>query len=297
MGIAASCLGTCVLTLVVAAKDEPVLAADGDADTADLDGDGLSDAAEFVIGSEPSRPDSDGDGFSDLEEFARNSDPTSATSVPAAAGFSMNLGASQTDGMVTVLATVFSDASKVGALRIDFGLVYRGTLYRISPRSFGSPRGFLLRGSEPGDRLSVIEIPIPAALVRRVGQVNLVSILRESGPSTAEPVVSILPLVNFSGITMAVKQVPAMLTVTGSSRPAGIVYRPLAGGSQIPSTWTSGEVCFQRTAAVGMDGVSVVHEIEAAGCWPMDTYCSPVNCSAGVGTAINLPDPGALLGG
>lgn len=297
-GIAASFFGVSVLALAVLAKDEPRLAASGQPDGTDLDKDGLSDAAEFVIGTQPNQADSDGDGFSDLEEFARGSDPAVATSLPEPSGFSLAIGASQTGDMVTVLATVFSDVTKVGKLTLDFGVVHKGRLYRIYPRSLGCPNAYLLRGSGRGDRLTVIEIPLPAEIVRRVGQVNVVGILRDTTPGATEPSVSILPLVNFSDITMSVQQTPATMGVWGSnSRPAGIVYRPLAGSNQIPSTWNSGEICFQRTAAVGMDGVSTVFEIEAAGCLPMDTYCSPGNCGAGVGTSIDLPDPGALVGG
>jgi len=280
--------------LVLLVHHEHALSATGSPDVDDLDMDGLSDVQELVLGTQPDEADSDGDGYNDLEEIARNSDPRDALSVPQPAEFSMALTASQTGTTVTMLATMFSEQSKAGDLRLELGVVYQGQMLPIRPRSFGTPHAFRAQSS-PNSRLTVVQFPIPAALVRRVGQVNVVSVLRDA-VGNAEPVVSILPLVNFSGITMQVVQTPAMLSVTGG-RPAGIIYRPLAGGNSLPSTWSGGEVCFQRTAAVGTNGVSVVHEVESAGCLPMDTYCSSGNCAAGVGRNIELPDPAALAGG
>lgn len=284
------------LVLAAVASEEPAVAATGSANATDLDLDGLSDVHELVLGMQPNSSDPDGDGYSDLEEFARGSDPNSAASIPPASDFAMNMGACQVDGEVRMLASIYSDQSKAGFLRLELGIVYQGQVFRIYPRSFGAPRGFRSQPRDAGDRLTVVEFPMPVALVRRVGQVNVSAVLRDTSPGATEPVVSLLPLVNFSGITMSVEHTPATLNI-GSGRPAGIVYRPLAGSSQLPSTWNGGEICFQRTAAVGMNGVSIVFEVEAAGCVPMDTYCSPTNCAAGVGRSIDLPDPASVAGG
>lgn len=51
---------------------------DGDAADVDSDGDGLSDAEEETMGTDPSSADSDGDGLSDKEEVEVGSDPTLA---------------------------------------------------------------------------------------------------------------------------------------------------------------------------------------------------------------------------
>lgn len=286
-----------LLILAALAKDQPGLSAAGQVNGGDLDRDGLSDLQEQLLGTLANRSDSDGDGFSDLEEYARGSDPLDSLALPQASEFSMTMGAVQDGNTVMVLATVFAEQSKVGSLSLQFGVVYQGQILPIQPSSFGSPRGLRVRASNAQDRLTVVEFPVPLALVRRIGQVNVVGLLRDTSTVPADPVAGILPLVNFSGITAAVEQTPATLSFNGAGRPAGIVYRPLAPSNQLPSTWTGGQVCFQRTAAVGTSGVSIVFEIEAAGCDAMDTYCSSTNCMAGVGRSIQLPDPAALIGG
>lgn len=286
-----------LLVLAALAKNEPGLSAAGRVSPSDLDQDGLSDLQEQLLGTLANRSDSDGDGFSDLEEHARASDPLDALAIPEPSEFSMTIGAVQDGGTVMVIATLFADQTKAGSLDLQFGVVYQGQILPIQTNSFGTPRGIRARANDPLDRLTIVEFPLPVALVRRIGQVNVVGLLRDTSAIPSDPVVGILPLVNFSGITVAVEQTPATLSFNGSSRPAGIIYRPLAGSSQLPSTWNGGEVCFQRTAAVGANGASIVFEIEAAGCVSMDTYCSPMNCGAGVGRSIALPDPAALIGG
>jgi len=296
--IAAAFCGISVSVLAVCAKEGPSVSAVGERNLYDLDMDGLNDVLEQVIGTEPDRSDSDGDGYSDVEEYARASDPKLATSVPEPCEYSMALGASQDGDTMTMLATVYAAASKIGALKLEFGVVHNGQLLRFYPRTFGAPRGFRVQPHETGARITVVEFPMPVALVRRVGQVNVVSLLRDVSPNGGEPLLSMMPLVNFDGIVARVEQTPAAsYNNSGSDRPAGIVYRPLAGDRDLPSTWNPGEICFQRTAAVGFNGVSIVHEIEASSCLPMDTYCSPAGCSAAVGRSIDLPDPAALLGG
>jgi hypothetical protein len=53
---------------------------------ADEDGDGMSNATEAVLGTDPYHPDSDGDGYSDGEEVAAGSDPLDPKSVPPLPG-------------------------------------------------------------------------------------------------------------------------------------------------------------------------------------------------------------------
>ena len=54
----------------------------GDACDTDDDGDGLTDAEEAALGTNPVLTDSDGDGFGDAAEVAAGTDPTDPASTP-----------------------------------------------------------------------------------------------------------------------------------------------------------------------------------------------------------------------
>ena len=52
----------------------------------DMDGDGLSDADEANLGTDPSNPDSDGDTFSDGDEVNQGTDPMDGADFPEGDG-------------------------------------------------------------------------------------------------------------------------------------------------------------------------------------------------------------------
>ena len=56
--------------------------------TIDTDGDGLTDAEETALGTDPNVADTDGDGFSDGQEVAAKTDPLSQSSLLSAVGVS-----------------------------------------------------------------------------------------------------------------------------------------------------------------------------------------------------------------
>src|SRR5262245_53081461 len=95
--VAAVCLGGAAAAAFFLAK-EPGLAAAANQGRVDLDGDGLTDAQELVIGTLPYRYDTDGDGYSDLEERARGSDPLNGAFIPDPSEFSVGTCASLEDG-------------------------------------------------------------------------------------------------------------------------------------------------------------------------------------------------------
>lgn len=291
---AGACLGAAVLVLGLVSREEPSLSASFNLNRADLDRDGLSDLQELVIGTLPNRRDTDGDTYSDLEERARDSDPRDYNSTPSASLYGLGSCASQEDGFVTLLCAVYARTTALSTVDLKIGLVYRGRPFLFSPNKLDRLRGFLQRGRDVGDSLAVVEVAIPNEVLNRLGQLNLFSILRSSIPGS-EPIVSLAPIVNFSGIAMLVEQRAAISSTTGGA--TGVTYRPMVADDQIPSTWSSSQICFQASSAVGMSGVSVVHEIGSADCMPMDTYCSPGDCAAGVGQPLELPDPAALAGG
>jgi hypothetical protein len=280
-------------------KDEPSLLATTQLPRSDYDRDGLSDLQELLLGTSPLVADTDSDGFSDLEERARGTDPLDVTLFPGGDDINLAITASQDDGRVTIMWTAFVSASKVGSVNLELGIVWKGQPMTLVPSGYRFSRGFLRHGKESGDRLASVEIDIPGLLMSRLGQLNFFGVLRDTDPaSNSDPVVSTYTVRDFSGVTVAIGQLPLLTTTPGGPPPRmGVVFQPLAPQSQIPSSWSSGQICFQQTAAVGVNGLSIVHEIEAADCISMDTFCSPADCSSGVGGVLELPDPGALLGG
>lgn len=295
--LAASCFGVAVVALAVSSGDQP-LSATTNPTRIDFDRDGISDEQELVLGTSPYRADSDRDTYSDLEEHARATDPLDPDSLPGSDEYGVGMCANQDGDMLNVLTSVFVDESRIGSLSFEVGIVIRGQAWRFAPTNFRNCRGFLRGANHRGDRLAGIEVAIPASTVRRRGQLSMFSIMRDTAPGGSDPVVSMLNLVDFSGVIMAIEPVPIGINnFTGGQPSQGVQYRPLAGDSQIPITWSNGEMCMQSTAAVGMAGVNIIHEVQSAGCVSMDTFCSPGDCSASVGQPLALPDPAALAGG
>jgi YD repeat-containing protein len=75
--------------------------------TADSDGDGLSDAQEAILGTDPFNPDTDGDGFSDGVEVASGSDPLN----PACTPLNCRIAGQEAD---SVTLSIANEASPLG---------------------------------------------------------------------------------------------------------------------------------------------------------------------------------------
>jgi hypothetical protein len=294
--VVVGCIGLAVVGRSVATTEQPALAAANNQAQFDQDGDGLSDAQELVIGTMPLRPDTDFDGYSDLEECARESDPTSHVSTPETQPFGIGTFASQTNGFVTMLTAVYLDDVPMDETRLYFGVVYRGKALRFYLRDFQFSRGRIYPGQDASDSLVVVEVGVPQDLLRRLGRLDLFALLRGTEPDSPDPVVGIVSLADFSGVVTSIHRRRFGLTSSGGDS-GGVIYRPLAGDDQIPAQWDSGKVCFQRASAVGTNGVSVTYEVTSADCIPMDTFCNSGECGGGVGGPLELPDPGALIGG
>jgi len=61
----------------------------GESASPDSDGDGLTDAEEEELGSDPNEADTDGDGWDDLEEVEGNTDPTKKNDHPYEGGWAI----------------------------------------------------------------------------------------------------------------------------------------------------------------------------------------------------------------
>lgn len=295
--LALSGLGVAIVAIVVGGG-EVGLAAASNTGQRDLDGDGLSDGQELVLGTRADLVDTDLDGFSDLEELARGSKPLLASSLPSNAGLSVGTAACLQAGMVSILSTVFVNDASAATTEVRIGIVHRGRPFYLRAGSFQNSRGLLRSGADAKDSLGVIEVAVPESLVRQLGQLNLFTAVRSTiaGGGVA---VSVLPLVTVAGIT-TVAESPSLNYVSngGNGTPStGVQYRPLVPDNNLPVGWSGGQMCSQATSAVGVEGVSVVHQVDAAECQAMDTYCNTGECQASIGTTLALPDPAALAGG
>ncbi|MEE2750826.1 MAG: hypothetical protein VX519_05305 [Myxococcota bacterium] len=56
----------------------------------DYDNDGLTEAQEAELGTDPNNPDTDDDGWTDLEEYEQNTDPTDEDDMPYMGGWAID---------------------------------------------------------------------------------------------------------------------------------------------------------------------------------------------------------------
>jgi hypothetical protein len=258
----------------------------------DTDGDGLGDLQEQILGTAPDRADSDSDGYSDPEELSRKSDPVKSTSLPATSTASVSLCARAEGGWLVAGSLIYVRGGLAGKL-YEFGGVYGSVKLPLNPAEYLSASSIrILPTAAAGDQLFLVETAIPSMLVNNLGAVSLYNMIRDTAIPGSPTSVSVLDLVDFSGVVMSIEPAPDYM-----QGGAGVIYRPLVPDGEIPGTWSSGQICFQRTTPVGVVGVTIVEEIDSADCESMDTYCSAGDCSASVGGSVLRADPGALAGG
>ena len=82
-------------------------------DPVDSDGDGLSDAEETELGTDPNDVDTDDDGWDDLTEVDGNTDPTSASDHPYTGGWAIG----------SCRNSIVSTGTDVGDISNDFELI------------------------------------------------------------------------------------------------------------------------------------------------------------------------------
>jgi hypothetical protein len=258
----------------------------------DYDEDGVADGQEWVLATLPDVQDTDGDGYHDLEEIARRSDPLSPSSMPVSQTLSVGMYAYAEAGRVNLHTAIYVDGGDPTNLRFQLGVVWKDTPLVVAQAVYTPTTKFFFYGSpaDPQDKILVLEMPMPDALILQLGALSLYSKIDRLG--TAEVSVDVTNLVvdPAAGI---VRIEPSPASIQGGK---GIVYRPLTAGST-PSTSTAGQICWQRTAVVGSSGASLVYEVEQANCEDFDSSCSSAGCASTVGGTITLPNPGGLLGG
>ncbi|HED64168.1 MAG TPA: hypothetical protein ENJ09_01305 [Planctomycetes bacterium] len=263
---------------------------------ADYDQDGLSDTMEVVLGTLPDVADTDGDGFLDLEEVARTSDPLDSLSLPGAMPLSIGTYSYEESGYLAFHAAIFVDDGDTSGLDFELGVILNGTPVTVSRQTYANGTiGFLYPSpSDPKDKILVVGMLIPTSVVAKLGQLDLYTVVRDTGPLQRPSAISTSSI--FSSPTGLFELVPAPAPIA-ANKGGGIVYRPLTGDGSVPQGTTAGQVCWQNISAVGSSGSNIVYEVEQAGCEDFDGYCNATSCAAKIGTSLHLPDPGAILGG
>jgi hypothetical protein len=289
------------LALVAALPGDRRLAADGPpSDDADLDF--LVDAQERVLGTSPILADTDGDGYSDLEELARGSSPLSASSVPAQpspvhVGLTAHPG---TDGMIHVLVALYSSDLTLRDTALHLGMQARRTLIPLSHEWVAAHSTFQITTTADGHGLiSLLDLSISPATFQSLGQFSIYATASIVGSGVVQSAGSARFLC-IGGVPVLQMAVPRPTSSQSGPASSGrtSIYVPLpVSGAGIPSSWSAGEVCFQRSSPVGVNGPIITEEVVDANCltgW--DAYCPPT-CTATVGSTYTSVDPVGLIGG
>ena len=302
--------------------DRPVLDAQvrGDQLTAglDTDGDGLVDVVEIHLGTDPERVDSDGDGYSDSEEFARKASATRRRTVPGERDLSMRMAVFGKDGRIHVVTAIYVD--RFADLAFDMGTLVGDRLVSF-PREYLATvaRVRVVQAHDSRDQIMIVDLPISPARIHLTGSMSVwatagtasagvaetadaVNLFSAGDPS--EPLVVVrVPAGEQASLTLQAGGGGGTTTAMqqASQQPAS-VYQPIPTqsenpGSNVPSTWSPGQVCVQQVTIVGSGGGVVTHEVVDSSCveeW--DAYCDP-GCSGSVGHIYRTVDAVSLIGG
>lgn len=263
----------------------------------DVDGDGLSDNLEHLLGTSPDLADSDFDGFSDAEEYARRSSPIMTWETPGTAPASMGMGASIGGGLHSVSVIYLQDGDLAGK-SLTFGLMINGHMTPLPQAIFVQQSTLTyVSAATPGELVAVLDVVLSPAVFRRTGSLSLYTIVEGAGVACSDAVnlafdgsmfVQRMELVTQSGGSPGTE----MVVASGG----GTVLRPLGGGGGTGGTPDS--ICSQTTTPVGQSGAVMTEEVTSASCetgW--DSTCDSSSCAGSVGTTIQVIDPAALVGG
>jgi hypothetical protein len=271
----------------------------------DLDGDGLPDQQEWVLGTNPLLPDTDDDGYTDTEEFARGSSPIYPTSTPFTTGLHVGMSArGEIDGLHGFIAVYLPDSD---FRRVDLRIgMLSGRRIVYLPQSFIVENATVEFTGAHQDSASIalIDFHFPRAWVDHTGHLTMFAAVGRVGSGRLDSV-SVIDLFNIGGVIALAMPDPANIPAVqfgggggGASSSGSTVYKPLTtSGNDTPRGWTIEEVCFQQSEPVRMSGSIVTNEVISAECQSGWDGSCPGACAESVGTIYTSIDPAALIGG
>ena len=264
----------------------------------DLDHDGLPDAVETILRTDPFFADTDGDGFGDGEEFSRQSDPLLAASVPNSNVPSAALSAYASGEKLRVTLVIHEPEFQFGDALVRFGVFANGSAYPV-PLERLLPVGNIIEVvGTCGSRVTTYDVPIEPAFVHSQGTV---SFFVATGSITTQILSTANKIdVHSDGVLLTLRNTPRPTGLEiQASQGGGTIRQPLPVSSTPPPAAGSiaGAVCFQRSEVIGVNGPRVLHRIVEADCvegW--DSFCSS-DCAATAGDTYETVDPWSLIGG
>lgn len=276
------------------------LHADPPVDPADIDGDGLPDAQELVLGSSQYIADSDGDGFCDAVEFALGSRPLDINSVPVlntGGELRVGLSARGEGGMMRLHLALYSENGAFQTSVLRLGALAGGQVVSVPFHRFLSEA--VIRDVPVGATAAVrtIDLALSPAYVNLFGAATFFVAVGAQGTTTYHAAAKV-DLYSVDQ-TLLLRREPQSATQQGAPTGGGSLRQPIptTGPGGIPATWLAGRICYQRSNVTGIVGAKVVHEIVSATClsgW--DTFC-PSDCATSVGATYETIDPATLIGG
>jgi hypothetical protein len=271
----------------------------------DPDHDFLCTVQERILGTSPTIADTDQDGYDDLEELARGSSPLSYHDVPTPREpVHLGLTAHGGDDGLHILVAVHSADMNLRDTILDFG-VQSGRQMMTVPSTWLASRSTsqLTTDGNGTGLIQLIDVMLDPALVHAMGQLTFYATASIAGSGTVSSADAVRFLSIDGFVVLAMAPPRPIPHPPGQQVPGpGSIYVPLptggtGGGGGAPSSWSAGEICFQRTSPVAVNGPVVTSEVVSAECmngW--EGYCPPT-CTASVGSTFATVDPVGLIGG
>jgi hypothetical protein len=198
---------------------------------------------------------------------------------------------------------VYSTIANPRQVQLGFGVQIDQRIVTLSNTWVASNSSTQITTGAGGQSLvQLLDIRLEPAMILAAGQLTFYATATVPGAGTILSADTVR-LLNIDGIVVLVMPPPrpenSQVPGAAPSLPGGSIYVPLpAGGSgDIPSTWSEGAVCFQRSTPVAVNGPVVTQEVVSAACiegW--EGYCPPT-CSSSIGSTYSTVDPIGLIGG